>query len=129
MVEIVYMPWKKFIIHEIIEQQNKSFFEWFMGEALSQNNIAPSVPWSNGIAFVVSNFMETPETVKEKLNGVIHYASVNFTRIGQQASFPVTMKDLSKYSVSLVANENQDFHELAAWLRRWSDRPTSQSTS
>jgi len=122
------MPWKKFVIHEVIEQPNKQFFEWFMGEALSQNNISPSVPWSNGVAFVLSNFMDTPETVKEKLNGVIHYASVNFTRIGQQASFPVTMKDLSKYNVSIIVNDNPDLSELALWLKRL-EKPRSGPVS
>jgi hypothetical protein len=128
MVEITYMPWKKFVLHEVIEQSNKQFFEWFMEEALSQSNITPSVPWSNGVAFVVSNFMETPETVREKLNGVIHYASVNFTKIGFQATFPVTMKDLSKYSVSLIMSENPDFQELTLWLRKW-EKPRSSPTS
>ena len=118
MAEIVYLPWKKIIVHEITELQNKPFFEWFMGEAIKQSAVSPSVTWANGIAFGVGNFPETPETIKEKLNGILHYALVNFTRIGQQAEFPIDVKG-QRYSVRLLPTDNPDFIALTSYLKKW----------
>jgi hypothetical protein len=118
LVEIVYLPWKKIVIHDVIEHQNKQFFEWFMGEAIKQNEASPAVSWANGIAFAVGNFLETPKLVKEKLNGNLHYAIVNFTRIGQQVEFPVEVKG-QRYSVRLSPTDNPDFQELTSWLKKW----------
>jgi hypothetical protein len=113
------MPWKKIVVHEIIEQNNKYFFEWYMTESIKQGNTSASVAWGNGIAFAYGTFPETPEIVKDRMNGILHFGNVNFTRIGYQASFPVTLPDQSRYSVSLVQTDNQDFIDLTAWLKRW----------
>ena len=82
MVDVEYVPYSKITIHEIIEQDNKTFFEEIVRHALAQQTqVEPSVNWIDGIAFSVSGFPATEDIVKENLNGRIHFASVSFTKV------------------------------------------------
>jgi hypothetical protein len=118
LVEVTYLPWKKLIVHEIVEHQNKIFFEWLMGEAVKQNVASPVANWANGVTFALGSFMETPEIIKDKLNGIIHYAVVNFTKMGYQAEFPVEVQG-QRYSIKIMQSDNPDFLDLTAFLKTW----------
>lgn len=79
--QIIYEPFKKIVIHEIIELP----FEELISEVLMQaralgGTAIPSINWCEGIAFVAQPFPLTEDTVREMLNGTVHYAGVLFSR-------------------------------------------------
>ncbi|MGQ0605882.1 MAG: hypothetical protein ACT4OD_02870 [Candidatus Nitrosotenuis sp.] len=77
-MEITIEPWKKLIIHEIIEY---SFEDWTTQIAFSSKTAGGAIPtinWTNGIVFQSFNFPDTNVIVEEKLKGVLHWSSVMF---------------------------------------------------
>lgn len=77
-MEIVIEPWKKLIIHEVIEY---NFDEWVTQIAFSSKTAGggiPTINWANGIVFQSFNFPDTNGIVDEKLKGILHWSSVMF---------------------------------------------------
>ncbi|MBI5377818.1 MAG: hypothetical protein HZA82_04265 [Thaumarchaeota archaeon] len=77
-MEITIEPWKKLIIHEVIEY---SFDDWMTQIAFSSKTAGGAIPtinWANGIVFQSFNFPDTNIIVEEKLKGVLHWSSVMF---------------------------------------------------
>ena len=79
--EIIYEPYKKIVIHEIIELP----FDELVSEVIMQaralgGTAIPTINWCDGIAFIVQPFPLTEDIVKEMLNGNIHYAGIIFSR-------------------------------------------------
>lgn len=77
-LEITIEPWKKLIIHEVIEY---SFEDWMTQIAFSSKTAGGAIPtinWANGIVFQSFNFPDTNIIVEEKLKGVLHWSSVMF---------------------------------------------------
>jgi hypothetical protein len=77
-LEIVIEPWKKLIIHEVIEYD---FEDWLTQMAFSSRTAGGAIPtinWANGIIFQSFNFPDTNLTVEEKMKGVLHWSSVMF---------------------------------------------------
>lgn len=71
-------PWKKLIIHEIIEYK---FEDWITQLAFSTRTSGggiPTIQWTNGVAFTPVNFPTTNTTVEEQLKGTLHWSSVSF---------------------------------------------------
>jgi len=79
--EIVYEPYKKIIIHEIIELPFDELISEVLMQARSLGGTAiPSINWCEGIAFVAQPFPLTEDIVREMLIGNVHYAGVIFSR-------------------------------------------------
>lgn len=77
-MEITIEPWKKLVIHEVIEY---SFDDWMTQIAFSSKTAGGAIPtinWANGIVFQSFNFPDTNIIVEEKLKGVLHWSSVMF---------------------------------------------------
>lgn len=118
MARIVYKPYDEIIIHELREMSIKDMMETLISQLLAQGQtgVTPVANWASGIAFYVGNFQETPEIIKEKLEGRIHWGFVGFAR----ASFEPERKTMvagREYVVRFVKVEsNPDFAALAAFL-------------
>jgi len=77
-MEISIEPWKKLVIHEIIEYD---FGDWVKQIAFSTRSSGGGIPtmqWTNGIVFSPSNFPTTNATIDEQLKGILHWSSVSF---------------------------------------------------
>ena len=86
------MPWKEIVIHDILEQTNDRFFDTVVKQVLSQGiQVLPSVAWVDGIVIAVGHFPDTEDIVKEKVNGVLHYGSVWFSRMAYQANKSISL--------------------------------------
>ena len=126
MVKIEYVPYQKLVIHEIIEQENATFFEDILRQALAQPvQMEPTVNWIDGIAFAVGQMPPTEDIVKDNLGGKIHLASVIYTRIDFQSQVKVTIGNQS-YSVRLrKGGNNRNFVDLARYLKDFKPSPAS----
>jgi len=117
LARITYTGWKEVRIHEILELDNQTFFEDIVRLTLAQGiQVQPSVNWVNGIAFVSIPFADTPEVVREKLRGVLHFASVMFTRMGFRETFTIRINN-NELSVRLRKTTNPLFLQLAAYVQ------------
>ena len=117
-MRISYVPYSELVIHEIIKQDNETFFQ----EAVRQNigpqgyNV-PSINWYDGIAFIAMNMPPTEDVVKENLQGKVHYSAVVYTnsefkpemefKVGAQ-TFPLRLRN---------AGNNPTFVELVKFLK------------
>jgi hypothetical protein len=118
MVSVTYSPNKELIIHEVIEQESRVFFEDMVRQALSTPvHAEPTVNWIDGVAFVISAMPPTEEVVKENLLGRIHCAAVLFTRTPYQTQVPVKVGN-QDYSARLrKADNNPTLVALAKFLK------------
>ena len=77
-MDIAIEPWKKLVIHEIIEYD---FDDWMAQIAFSSKTAGggiPAINWANGIVFQSFNFPDTNTVVEEKIKGTLHWSSVMF---------------------------------------------------
>jgi hypothetical protein len=117
LVRITYSGWKEIKIHEILELDNQTFFEDIVRLTLAQGiQVQPSVNWVDGIAFISIPLADTPEVVREKLRGILHFASVMFTRIGFRDTFTIRIGN-NDLSVRLRKTTNPLLLQLAGYLR------------
>jgi len=120
MANFIYKPYKEIIIHEIRELEIQAFMEGYVSQLLSQGQagVTPVASWVDGIAFYLGNFMETPELVKEKLDGRIHWAAVYFARTSYQPEKKVTVSGRDYIVKFAKAEANRDFVGLAEFLNK-----------
>ena len=116
-MEITIEPWKKLIIHEIIEY---NFDEWITQIAFGSKTgggAIPSINWVNGVVFQSFNFPDTNIIVEEKLKGALHWSSVMFA-IKEKYEKQI-IKDNA--TINLVdVSVNEIFTELAEKLKAYS---------
>lgn len=116
-MEIVIEPWKKLIIHEIIEY---NFDDWVTQIAFGSKTAGGAIPtinWVNGVVFQSFNFPDTNAIVEEKLKGILHWSSVMF------ATKPKYEKQIIKdnATINLIdVSVNEVFRVLAEKLKEHS---------
>lgn len=77
MVEVVYQPWKKIVIHEIVKYALDDLVK-LQSLGVEPGGLADPLLWVEGIVFSSSTMLETKDVIKEKLEGVVHWASVEW---------------------------------------------------
>jgi len=123
MANFVYRPYREIIIHEIRELEVQQFMEGYVSQLLSQGQtgITPVASWVDGIAFYIGNFIETPDLVKEKLEGRVHWAAIYFTRTSYQPEKKVTISGREYVVRFSKGDANPDFVGLARFLNERSE--------
>ncbi len=79
-LQIVIEPWKKLIIHELLEYKFEDLAKLVATQSVQQGGTAiPTISWAEGVAFLISPFPDESEVIiEEKLKGIIHYNTVLF---------------------------------------------------
>ncbi|HEV2119432.1 MAG TPA: hypothetical protein VGS11_04930 [Candidatus Bathyarchaeia archaeon] len=118
MVEIEYRPYGKIVVHEVRKLDVPTFFQGVVSqvEAQKQGGI-PTVNWVDGIAFVIAEFIPSPQTVEENLKGIAHYAFVLFTETSFQEEKRVTSGGRESIVRVVKAESNPIFVELVKFLK------------
>lgn len=118
MPRILYEPAEQIVVHQVLEYDNKTFFEEVMRQNLAQQmSVIPTVNWIDGIAFSIWRFPETDDVVRDALNGKLHLFSVAFTRVGFQSHFPITLANQDIKVPLRNASNNPNFVDLVAFLK------------
>ena len=126
MAEIEYRPWKKIIIHEVKEMTPKDFFEGIAAAAEAQKQgAAPVVMWVDGVAFVFQSLPDMERVVSDKMDGVLHYNMVQFTRTSFQAEKRATIGGRDHIIKMIKSEGNADFISLAKFLNERKPLETS----
>jgi hypothetical protein len=79
-LEILVEPWRKLVIHELLEYRFEDLAKLVATQSVQQGGTAiPTISWAEGVAFLISPFPDESEVIiEEKLKGIIHYNTVLF---------------------------------------------------
>lgn len=77
-MEIIVDPWKRLVIHEIIEYDFEDWMTQIAFNSKSAGGAIPTINWASGIVFQSFNFPDTNVIIEEKLKGTLHWSSVMF---------------------------------------------------
>jgi hypothetical protein len=124
MPKISYEPVEEIVVHQILEYDNKMFFEEVMRQNLSQQiTMIPTVNWIDGIAFSVWRFPDTDDVVREALEGKVHYFAVSFTRLQYLTHFSVNIANQDIKVPLRKSDNNPNFVSLVSYLKDFKAAP------
>ena len=78
MLDIQIEPWKRLVIHEVIEYKFDEWVNQIAFNAKSSGGGIPTMQWADGIVFSPANFPTTNAVMQEQLGGTLHWSSVSF---------------------------------------------------
>ncbi|MCH7758682.1 MAG: hypothetical protein IIA19_09480 [Thaumarchaeota archaeon] len=123
-MEISIEPWKKLVIHEVVEYTFDDFVYQTMESVQATGTGIRILNWASGVAFQAHVFPDTDAIIQEKLNGTIHYASVTFA-IKEKFEKQV-IKDNA--TINFVdASINEIFNQMATKLKEQSKYKSSSN--
>ena len=123
-MDITIEPWKKLIIHEIIEYQFDDWVKQIAFSTRSSGGGIPTMQWTNGIVFASSSLPTTNATVEEQLKGVLHWSSVSFA-IKEKFEKQIVKENATINLVDVSVNEI--FNKLSVELKAQSKYTNSKS--
>jgi hypothetical protein len=116
-VEILIEPWKKLVIHEVIEYKFDDWVKQIAFSTRSSGGAIPTMQWTNGIVFSPANFPTTNATVEEQLKGILHWSSVSFA-LKEKFEKQIVIENATINLVDVSVNEI--FKELSIILKKQS---------
>lgn len=129
-MEIIVEPWKKLVIHELLEYKFEDLAKLVATQSVQQGGTAiPTISWAEGVAFLISPFPDESEVIiEEKLKGIIHYNTVLFAlKPGFEAE--IFMRG-SQIRINLIdVGTNEIFRLLAGTLKEHAKIPASLNNS
>ena len=123
-MDITIEPWKKLIIHEIIEYQFDDWVKQIAFSTRSSGGGIPTMQWTNGIVFASSSLPTTNATVEEQLKGALHWSSVSFA-IKEKFEKQIVKENATINLVDVSVNEI--FNKLSVELKAQSKYTISES--
>jgi len=123
LVEVTYAPITNLVVHEVIEQDQTTFFQDIVRQvSASPVHVEPSVNWVDGFALLSTQFPPTNEVIADNLAGKIHYQTVIFTRILFHSKVNMKLRD-HEYSVILRKADNDlTLAALVSFLKEFKPR-------
>ena len=122
-MEISVEPWKKLVIHEVIEYRFDDWIRQIEFSARSSGGAIPTMEWADGVVFSSANFPTTDATIQEQLKGILHWSSVSFAiKDGFEKQIVRENVTINLVDVSV----NVIFKELASALKQRSKYAASE---
>jgi len=116
LVEVEYQPVKRIIVHEIIKNTFDEFVSMFAVSAIPRGTPIP-VRWIDGVLFGFRPFEETPEIVRDRLQGIIHWSFLNFTQMKEYTEVLHHPKNGTPVAV-LDNSNNTAVCDVIKWLKK-----------
>lgn len=116
-MDISVEPWKKLIIHEIIEYKFDDWFKQIAFSSRTSGGAIPTMQWADGVAFSPVNFPTTNIVMEEQLKGILHWSSVSFA-IKEKFENQIVRENATINLVDVSVNEI--FRKLTAELKKQS---------
>lgn len=78
-MEVVIKPYRKIVVHELIEYELKDWMDIILAGIRSVGGTMPTLFWCDGVVFQTSPFNPNSESIiREQLKGIVHYSAVTF---------------------------------------------------
>lgn len=115
MVEIVYEPWKRIVIHEIVRYALNNLIK-VQSLGVEPGGLAEPLLWADGIVFSRSTILETKEVIKEKIEGVVHWSSVEWA-IMSEFKEVIVIKETNVKVPIIDVSAHPIYRTVSKWLR------------
>jgi hypothetical protein len=116
-MEISIEPWKKLVIHEIIEYRFEDWVKQIAFSSKTSGGGIPTMQWINGIVLLPVNFAATDSVMQEELKGILHWSSVSFA-IKEKFENQIVIDNATINMVDVSANET--YSKLVDELKSYS---------
>jgi len=116
MVEIAYEPWKKNIIHEMVQCDLKMLTHLHT-LGVQPGQLGRPINWANGITFEQSVMPPTEEIVKEQIDGKIHWSYLMFASMPIYQQVFTIPEDNNKIPI-IDLSSNPFFRDIVEWIRQ-----------
>ena len=114
MVEFEYQPWKKVIVHEVVKFPLGHFLSAH-SLGIQQGQVGIPLFWADGIVFDKNVFRDTDDIIKEKLEGKVHWSSLNYV-VMQKYQPEFKVEGNIRIPVMNVS-DNAVFKKMAEWIK------------
>ena len=115
MVEFEYRPWKKIVVHEMVEYP-LDFFVIQSSENVPKGGVGRPLLWSNGLVFSSYLMQSTDDVVRDQLKGIMHWVTLNY---GHMKEFQRELKTKGRIRVPVVdVNNHVIFGPLGRWIEK-----------
>lgn len=115
MVQVDYQPWEKIVVHEIIKYSLDDLIK-LHSLGVEPGGLAEPLLWADGIAFSKSTLVETKDVIKEKLEGVVHWSSVEWALMPEFKEVIVIKETNVKVPVINVST-HPTYKTVSKWLK------------
>ncbi len=114
-MEIVYEPWKRIVIHEIIQYDLETLAD-LHSLGLRYGQIGRPVNWANGVAFEYVLMSPTEDVVRDQMGGTIHWLHLHFASMPEHQRFFTVPQTRIKIPV-LDMSEDKIMVDMTKWLK------------
>jgi hypothetical protein len=115
MVDIVYEPWKKIVIHEIVRYALDKLIK-VQSLGVEPGGLVEPLLWADGVVFSRSTIIETEEVVKEKIEGVVHWSSVEWAALSEYREV-IVIKETNVKVPIIDVSAHPIYKAVSKWLR------------
>jgi hypothetical protein len=122
LVEVVYQPWKKIVIHEIVDYTLDDLVR-LQSLGVEPGGLGDPLLWVEGIVFSSSTMLETKDVVKEKLEGIIHWSSVEWARMPEFKEV-IVIKETNVKVLIINVSAHPIYKAVSKWLKEQKEPDT-----
>jgi hypothetical protein len=89
MVKITIKPWQEIVIHEVIEHTVAELVAMKATGARLGGPVEPLL-WTDGVVFMRTSMPVAPDVIREQLQGILHFSSVEWALMPEYKSYLAT---------------------------------------
>ena len=124
MVEFEYQPWKKIVVHEIVEYPLEYFINKHSIRAQEGGTGAP-LNWANGIVFEHSTIRPIDDVIKEQIKGTIHWSYLHYAFM---LDFKKELEGPRAVKIPIVNLSNHYiFSSMSKWIKETREKSENQN--
>ena len=114
-MEVVYQPWKKIVIHEIVDYALDDLVR-LQSLGVEPGGLGDPLLWTEGIVFSSSTMLETKDVVKEKMEGIVHWSSVEWARMPEFKEV-IVIKETNVKVLIIDVTAHPIYRTVSKWLK------------
>ena len=122
LIEVVYQPWKKIVIHEIVDYALDDLVR-LQSLGVEPGGLGDPLLWVGGIVFSSSTMLETKDVVKEKLEGIVHWSSVEWARMPEFKEV-IVIKETNVKVLIINVSAHPIYNAVSKWLKEQKEADT-----
>ena len=115
LIEVVYQPWKKIVIHEIVDYALDDLVR-LQSLGVEPGGLGDPLLWVEGIVFSSSTMLETKDVVKEKMEGIVHWSSVEWARMPEFKEV-IVIKETNVKVLIIDVTAHPIYRTVSKWLK------------
>ncbi len=116
-VTVRYEPIKEIVIHELVKINNVEEFLNIKTGNIPAGGSGNPARWTDGILYDASGYPPTPEIIKDQLEGIVHFAAVEYTEMKE---FKPYLKNSTSNVILPIVNVSHNVitKEIGQWLKK-----------